>query len=346
MTADATPRRLYLFLAFFLLLALETSCSPQGNLANTLPVEIATITAESTSAPVLSSSPTPLATATPAPTTTPSPSPTASPSCSPELCVYSGHFWLERPISPEDNDILDFTYRYGSTQLGNRPTHRGVEFVNPEGTAVLAAAKGKVVVAGDDAQQAYADFPLYYGYLVVIEHQMPELESPVYTLYGHLSEVLTEVGADVQAGDLIGRVGYTGIAEWSHLHLEVRVGENRFTHTRNPELWLKPHSNAAGVANGALAGRILDEFGSPIYIPNVVIERLGEDNQEILETIYVETYADFSVHGDDVWSENFGIGDLPPGMYRVSFVARGLQVWEVMVYPGQLTLLTFDAGEK
>ncbi len=302
--------------------------------------------AEAVPSPEPSPSPSPSATIPPTPSATPSPSPTASFPCSPEVCVYPGHFWLERPISPEDNDILDFTYRYGSTQQGNRPTHHGVEFVNPEGTAVLAAAQGRVIVAGDDAQQAYADYPLYYGLLVVIEHQIPGVETPVYTLYGHMSEVLTEVGAFVQAGDLIGRVGYTGIAEWSHLHLEVRVGENRFTHTRNPELWLKPHLGPDGVPNGALAGRILDEFGSPIYIPNVVIERLAEDNQDVLETIYVETYADLSVHGDDDWGENFGIGDLPPGRYRVSFVARGLQVWEVEVYPGKLTLLTFDAREK
>ena len=62
--------------------------------------------------------------------------------------------------------------------------------------------------------------------------------------------------------------------------------------------------------------------------------------------MYVETYADFSVNGDDEWGENFVIGDLQPGKYRVTFVARGLQTWDVEVYPGQLTLLTFDAGKQ
>jgi len=220
-----------------------------------------------------------------------------------------------------------------------------VEFINAEGTPVLAAAEGLVIVAGTDSQTAYADFPFYYGNLVVIEHHFSGLETPVFTLYGHLSAVQTQEGNYVQAGDQIGTVGYTGVAEWSHLHFEVRAGKNRFPDTRNPELWLQPHKNETGDFNGVLVGRILDEFGTPIHIPNVVIERLSPDGAEILDKFYLETYADFTVNGDDLWGENFAAGDLAPGKYRVSFVARGLQTWEVEVFPGRLTRLTFDARE-
>jgi murein DD-endopeptidase MepM/ murein hydrolase activator NlpD len=278
------------------------------------------------------------------PTPTQRITPTSPYPCSAELCTYPGHFWLERPITPIENDLVDSTYRYGSTQEGNRPTHHGVEFVNPEGTPVLAAEDGLVVVAGTDYQETYADFPFYYGNLVVIEHRFPDYELAVFTLYGHLSNVSTQVGAYVSAGDQIGSVGYTGVAEWSHLHFEVRVEDNLYRKTRNPELWLKPHENEQGELNGAIAGRIIDEFGSPIYIPNIVIERLSPGD-DLLETIYVESYADFTVNGDNAWGENFAVGDLAPGKYRVSFVARGLQIREVIVYPGQLTLLTFDARE-
>jgi murein DD-endopeptidase MepM/ murein hydrolase activator NlpD len=281
---------------------------------------------------------------TPEPTSTNTPTLVPSPPCSSELCTYPGHFWLERPIPSDYNDDVDFTYRYGSTQGGNRPTHHGVEFVNEEGTPVVAAASGLVVVAGNDYQEPYADFPSYYGNLVVIEHRFPEVTEPVFTLYGHLSKVQTQVGASVKAGDQIGAVGYTGVAEWSHLHFEVRVGENVYRETRNPELWLKPHQNDKSDPNGAIAGRIIDEYGAPIYIPGVVVHRIGPDG-EIIDTIYVETYADFTVNGDDEWGENFVVGDLLPGRYLVSFVARGLQEWEVEVYPGQLTVLVFDAGE-
>jgi murein DD-endopeptidase MepM/ murein hydrolase activator NlpD len=252
---------------------------------------------------------------------------------------------MERPIPASNNDQIDVTYRYGSTQEGARPTHHGVEFVNKEGTPVLAAAPGEVIVAGNDYQETYADFPFYYGNLVIIEHQFPGAQAQVFSLYGHLSAVQVEIGDQVQSGDQIGLVGYTGVAEWSHLHFEVRVGNNLFRETRNPELWLKPHLNEQGNPYGVLAGRVIDEFGTPIYIPNVVLERLNGAG-EVLETTYVETYADFSVKGDDAWGENFAIGDLQPGMYRVSFVARGLQVREVEVYPGLLTVLVFDAGNR
>jgi hypothetical protein len=261
-----------------------------------------------------------------------------------QLCTYSGHFFMARPIAEINNDFVDVTYRYGSTQEGARPTHHGVEFVNEEGTPVHAAADGYVIVAGNDYQETYAEFPFYYGNLAIIEHKFPGFDEPVYSLYGHLSRVDAQVGDLVQAGDQVGAVGYTGVAEWSHLHFEVRFGENTYYQTRNPELWLTPHKNEAGELNGVLAGRIVDEFGTPIYIPNVVVEHLSSEG-EVLETIYVETYADFTLNSDNTWGENFALGDLAPGMYRVTFVARGLQVRELEIYPGQLTLMVFDAGE-
>lgn len=283
---------------------------------------------------------------TPEPVILEPPNPTSTPTspypCSPQLCTLPGHFRMQPPIASNKNDRVDPTYRYGSTQGGTRPTHHGVEFVNPEGTPVLAAADGFVIVAGNDYEETYADFPFYYGNLVIIEHPFTGIDVPVFTLYGHLSKVETQVGIHVHAGDPIGAVGYTGVAEWSHLHFEVRVGYNQFNETRNPELWLQPHQNEDGEFNGAIAGRIVDEFGMPIHIPNVVVERIAPGDV-VLETIYVETYADFSVKGDDIWGENFALSNLQPGKYRVSFVARGLQVRDVAVYPGQLTLLTFDA---
>jgi len=252
---------------------------------------------------------------------------------------------LQPPISPENHTYVDGSYRYGSTQEGIRPTHHGVEFVNAEGTPVLAAAEGLVIVAEFDSQTAYADFPFYYGNVVILEHDFPGIEGPIYTLYGHLSAIQVQAGNYVLAGEQLGAVGYTGVAEWSHLHFEVRVGTNRFRDTRNPELWLQPHQNENGEYNGVLAGRIIDEYDNPIYIPAVEISSLTAKG-EIMDTFYVETYADLTVNGDDVWGENFVVGDLPPGTYRVSFVARGLQTFEVEVLSGQVTLLTFDAGQN
>ncbi len=279
------------------------------------------------------------------PTHLPAASPTPTP-YSPDVCIYAGHFHLSRPIAPSGVDVIDPTYRYGSTQDGLRETHHGVEFVNPQGTPVLAAADGMVIVAGDDYQIPYANYPGFYGNLVILEHALPEVEGPIFTLYGHLYDVQVEIGQQVKTGDQIGEVGFTGWATGEHLHFEVRYGANSYRETRNPELWLRPHHDENNEPHGAIAGQIIDEFGTPIYNAPLTIEQISPENGEILAAYYLETYADWTVNGDDNLGENFVLGDLPAGHYRVSFVARGLQVYDVEVQPGQVTMIVFDAREQ
>jgi murein DD-endopeptidase MepM/ murein hydrolase activator NlpD len=92
---------------------------------------------------------------------------------------------------------------------GNR-FHSGVDFIAPSGTAVAAAAAGKVVFAGTHASG--------WGNLVVIAHG-----SGVRTLYAHLARIRVRVGQRVATGATIGTVGATGHATGPHLHLEVLV---------------------------------------------------------------------------------------------------------------------------
>ncbi len=294
------------------------------------------------------------ATLTPAPlpsaTVTELPAPALLP-CTEEVCVKMGHFIFERPIAANLVDIVDPTYRYGNTAYGERKTHHGVEFVNPQGTPVRAAADGTVIVAGTDYQQPYADFPAFYGNLVIIEHhfsdpQLTDYQLPIYTLYGHLSEVHAEVGQSVQAGDTIGLVGFTGAAIGEHLHFEIRQGENSYRTTRNPELWLQPHRDQNNQPTGAIAGHALDEYGGFIYLPSVTIEQLDPAGGDPLAVYYIEGYADWTVNGDDIWNENFALGNIPAGQYRVSFVARGLQSYIIDVFPDMVTVISFDARQS
>jgi murein DD-endopeptidase MepM/ murein hydrolase activator NlpD len=285
--------------------------------------------------------------------------PTGTP-CSEDLCAYPGVLFLRRPIDLPANDSVDITYRFGSTQSRLRDPHHGVEFLNRLGTPVLAAADGKVVVAGSDIEPTsargiwpitfYGLYSNFYGNLVVIEHAMPAAVSsafpdvplPVYTLYGHLSTIEVQPGQEVQAGQEIGKVGMAGIATGSHLHFEVRLGADSYKASRNPELWLAPHLDSNGQPNGALAGRFLNSYNTSLDLPSVVLQHLpsGPDGPSDFE-VSMTTYEEKGLIGQAPYLESFGAGDLPAGWYRVTFPMNGLRKELVQVFPGQLTVVTF-----
>lgn len=277
----------------------------------------------------------------PAPTITLPATPTP---CPPEFCIFRGFFLLERPVAPPGNDTIDSSYRYGSTQNGERDPHHGVEFLNSTGTPVLAAAGGVVIVAGDDRQTLYSIYPYFYGNLVILEHHLPGLSVPLFTLYAHLSQISVELGEQVRVGSEIGRVGMTGAATGSHLHFEVRLGENTYQDARNPELWLAPHQDENDQPMGAVAGRVLDSQGESLEIPAIVFERLSAFDQSTVSWSYVGTYEERSRIGAAPWEESFAVGDLPASWYRISFVQYGMQRRTVQVLPGQLTVVTFRVG--
>jgi hypothetical protein len=269
--------------------------------------------------------------------------------CTTNPCIYPGILVFARPISPRANNQIDTTYRFGSTQEKKRDPHHGVEFLNPFGTPVLVAADG--VVAGDDKKTLYSPYYNYYGNLIVIRHDLPPSDlqgnpafpTPVYTLYAHLSEILVKPGEKVSQGQEIGRVGMTGGATGSHLHFEVRLGENTYAAARNPELWLQPTQDETGQPKGVLAGRVTDAQGKPIAVKGVVIQHLPNGPQGKSDwEIYLDSYEEKALLGQLPWQESFGAGELPVGWYRVNFPYEGMQRLDVQVYPGQVTLAVFN----
>ena len=112
------------------------------------------------------------------------------------------------------------TSRYGDRRLyqysdGATDTtiHAGIDFGVPEGTRVLASARGKVVLARAR---------IVTGYTVVLEH-LPGL----YSLYYHMANIAVSEGSIVETGAFLGQSGSTGLATGPHLHWEIRVsGEN------------------------------------------------------------------------------------------------------------------------
>ncbi len=88
--------------------------------------------------------------------------------------------------------------------------HTGMDISAPTGTPILASAQGRVTFAGRRAG---------YGLTVILDHGFGYS-----TLYAHASEVKVRVGQEVSRGDVIARVGRSGIATSPHLHYEVHVG--------------------------------------------------------------------------------------------------------------------------
>jgi murein DD-endopeptidase MepM/ murein hydrolase activator NlpD len=92
------------------------------------------------------------------------------------------------------------------------PAHLGIDITATEGTPVLAASAGVVVMA-------QGGFNYGYGNVVQIDHG-----NGYSTVYAHLSQINVSVCQAVSAGQLIGLAGSTGNSTGAHLHFEIRRG--------------------------------------------------------------------------------------------------------------------------
>jgi len=118
--------------------------------------------------------------------------------------------WVGPFIVPAEGPI---TSQFGTRRSYNggeaRSYHEGIDYDAPPGAAVLAANDGRVALAE----------PLTVrGNAVIIDHGLG-----VYSGYYHLSEINVQEGQQVKKGDVVGKVGDTGLATGPHLHWEIRV---------------------------------------------------------------------------------------------------------------------------
>ncbi len=89
--------------------------------------------------------------------------------------------------------------------------HAGVDWAAPPGTPIHAAFAGKIT---------YRDVRGGYGNFIEITHK-----DGITSRYAHMLKFAdgVELGSVVQAGDLIGYVGTTGLSTGPHLHFEIRL---------------------------------------------------------------------------------------------------------------------------
>ncbi|GMR12255.1 MAG: hypothetical protein BMS9Abin29_0444 [Gemmatimonadota bacterium] len=93
--------------------------------------------------------------------------------------------------------------------LNKELPHEGIDLSSPKGTAIVAAANGKVTFSG---------WRSGFGNTVEIDHGFGYM-----TRYAHASKLLVQKGQNVERGQTIAEVGRTGIATAPHVHYEVRV---------------------------------------------------------------------------------------------------------------------------
>lgn len=97
-------------------------------------------------------------------------------------------------------------------KLGYRRMHEGVDLAAPTGTETYATGDAVVVKAG---------WQNGYGKVIELNHGFGYR-----TRYAHLSEIFVNAGDSVARGQIIGKVGNTGISTGSHLHYEVHFRGN------------------------------------------------------------------------------------------------------------------------
>ncbi|MFQ5420669.1 MAG: M23 family metallopeptidase [Anaerolineae bacterium] len=248
------------------------------------------------------------------------------------------HYWLIRPIPSGSRNFDLEWYPYGNdvlrADIGSYRIHHGLDFPNDTGTPVLAAGSGTVVHAG--VLPSPRNGVNYYGNTIVIRHDWQWQGQDVYTLYAHTLEMFVQVGDQVEQGQLIAGVGSSGEVSGPHVHLEVRVGSNTYGDARNPALWLAPFEGW-----GTIAGRFVDKNGRFITGASVKVIPVHVHTAVRRQLTYYP-----SVRSDEVWRENFVVGDLPAGKYKVQLTGIDNIRYEreIEVFPGQTSFVVVSTN--
>lgn len=87
--------------------------------------------------------------------------------------------------------------------------HWGIDYAAPVGTPIYAPAPGRVILAADR---------VVGGNSIFLEHK-----PGVISIFYHCDSLAVTTGQWVEAGQLLGTIGSTGLSTGPHLHWEVRV---------------------------------------------------------------------------------------------------------------------------
>jgi murein DD-endopeptidase MepM/ murein hydrolase activator NlpD len=124
--------------------------------------------------------------------------------------LWEGPFLFPSPAHFYDCWPSTFGRRRSYNQSGYFYFHTGLDVCGQVGTEVYSPAAGEVVFMGE---------MIVRGNALMINHGLG-----IYSGYMHLSEILVNIGDQVEPGQLIARVGDTGRVTGPHLHWEIWAG--------------------------------------------------------------------------------------------------------------------------
>lgn len=240
---------------------------------------------------------------------------------------YSQTFRLSRPV--KDNIQANGSYLYGEPNIRDpNYAHLGVDYLIAYDT-VFSASDGLVYFVGYNPNDTIGGYEPNGGgnYIIIQSHWNGKT---IYLLYMHLKKPLVLQSQNVIREQPIAISGNTGFSTGPHLHFEIRslyVSYSSPRSRRNPELW-------CGIKGmGAVYGRIpnapnktrVDIFPDPKPRPPYTTFS------------YALTYnfADPYIGSDDIYQENYAIGDVKPGTYTITALG-GSYRRVVTVLPNQI----------
>ncbi len=118
--------------------------------------------------------------------------------------LFQGVF--RRPVSGRTCSLFGLQRSYNGGPVEGY--HKGIDISASQGTPVRCTAHGKVVLTG-----AVENGFLVHGNTVIIDHGQG-----VVSVYLHLSAIAVHEGQSVEAGEILGNAGHTGISTAPHLH--------------------------------------------------------------------------------------------------------------------------------
>jgi len=111
--------------------------------------------------------------------------------------------------------------KFKHPEFATELVRKGIDIDAPLGEEVRAVEKGRVV---------FADRFTGYGRMVIVDHG-----ERYYTVYAHLSEIISKTGDELRRGQILGRVGDSDSLSGAKLYFEMR----KDGHSIDPLPWLR-----------------------------------------------------------------------------------------------------------